>query len=426
MPDKIQIAIAGGGIAGLTAAIALQKHPRVEVQIYERAREFQEIGASIGLGPNGLRTLEKLGVENALTGDVCTRQASDWPMIFRHWKTGEVIGYDTHRTVRTKKHFTARFHRAHLHRALRENIRGDIIRMDKKITAVKADPGAGVTLTFADGTTTTADFCLGADGIHSGVRSALVPDHTLQWTGWVAFRSAFDAKLVKGIDFPEDAAHWIGHDRTFFHSHLGKGQFTTVGAFNADPSDPNAPYQNAHWSEEGSLETLRRYYKDWHPTVQNLVAATPYTKVYPNVAGPALEQWTFSDRVALLGDAAHTHGGAFAAGGSLAIDDAFCFALALFHVFPPSEEGDASAVPWRDVCQLYEGTRKPHVDRILEKVHRINKDQKRVVERAKSETDEQLLERVRTRFDPWWISEHDVEAAFWELVRRLESPISHL
>ena len=164
---KFQVAIVGGGISGLITAIALLKHPGVSVQIYERAKEFKEIGASIGLGPNGLRSLEKLGVENALSGDICTRQNSDWPMIFRHWKTGEVIDHDVHYTVKTKKHFTARYHRAHLHQALLENVPRDIIHLNRETINVKADLDDGVILYFKDGTSTEADICIGADGIHS-------------------------------------------------------------------------------------------------------------------------------------------------------------------------------------------------------------------------------------------------------------------
>lgn len=164
---KLQVAVVGGGIAGLSVAISLLQHPGVNVQIYERTKVFREIGASISLGPNGLRTLEKLGVENAIDGSVCSRQISDYPMIYRHWRTGEVIARDLHRTVKTKKHFTARFHRAYLHQALLEHVPREIIHMGKKTVSIVADREEGVTLTFEDHTTAKADICIGADGIHS-------------------------------------------------------------------------------------------------------------------------------------------------------------------------------------------------------------------------------------------------------------------
>lgn len=83
-PSKLRIGIAGAGIAGLTTAIALQKHPGIDVQIYERASKLEEIGASIALGPNGMKTLDRLGVENALSDEIAfknlqTRQ----PHIYR-------------------------------------------------------------------------------------------------------------------------------------------------------------------------------------------------------------------------------------------------------------------------------------------------------------------------------------------------------
>lgn len=81
--SKLQVAIIGAGIAGLGAAIALKDHPNVDVQIYEQAEQLREIGASIALGPNGMRTLERLGVSNALDESVAFRNKSGHPMIYR-------------------------------------------------------------------------------------------------------------------------------------------------------------------------------------------------------------------------------------------------------------------------------------------------------------------------------------------------------
>ncbi len=88
MPDmapipSLQIAVMGAGIAGLSAAVALKDHPAVDVQIYERAARLQEIGASIALGPNGMRTLERLGLHDALDESVAFRNKSGLPMIYR-------------------------------------------------------------------------------------------------------------------------------------------------------------------------------------------------------------------------------------------------------------------------------------------------------------------------------------------------------
>lgn len=82
--SKINVAIIGGGVGGLTAAIALRNHPALHVELYEQATEFREIGALIGLAPNGLRTLEKLGVEDVLSDEIGFRNPSLAPMIYRY------------------------------------------------------------------------------------------------------------------------------------------------------------------------------------------------------------------------------------------------------------------------------------------------------------------------------------------------------
>jgi salicylate hydroxylase len=81
--SRVKVAIIGAGVAGLTAAIALKDHPHIDFQIYEKATKLGEIGASIALGPNGLRTLERLGIDNALDESIAFRNKSGFPMIYR-------------------------------------------------------------------------------------------------------------------------------------------------------------------------------------------------------------------------------------------------------------------------------------------------------------------------------------------------------
>ena len=82
--QPLQIAIIGGGIAGLAVGIALKNHPAIDIQIYEKKAQLQEIGASIALGLNGMRTLERLGVRDALDDSIAFRNKSRLPMIYRY------------------------------------------------------------------------------------------------------------------------------------------------------------------------------------------------------------------------------------------------------------------------------------------------------------------------------------------------------
>lgn len=164
--NKLRIVIAGAGVAGLTAAIALRQHPLIEVELYERATELKEIGASIALGPNGLRTLQRLGLDDTISDEIGFRGPSNFPMIYRHWKTNEIIGHDEHENVTEHLHQTSRYHRAHLHQALLGHVPRETIHLGKKLVSANINDN-GVTLTFKDGTTATADMLLGADGLRS-------------------------------------------------------------------------------------------------------------------------------------------------------------------------------------------------------------------------------------------------------------------
>lgn len=229
---SFRVGIIGAGIAGLTAAIALRKYypaHAVEVTIYEQAAQLREIGASIGLNPSGLRVLDKLGVHAALDEAIAFRQPSGWPMIYRHWLTDEEIGHDEVKGQVPERHRMARFHRAHLQRALVDAMPVDVeIKLGMRVQSIKVEEDddkadASVRLSFEDGSSTAADLVIGADGIHSRARKAFALEHELKWSGMVAFRATFDFALVEDIKgLPDDTVFWVGHERTLFTSRLGK------------------------------------------------------------------------------------------------------------------------------------------------------------------------------------------------------------
>lgn len=144
-----------------------------------------------------------------------------------------------------------------------------------------------------------------------------------------------------------------------------------------------------------------------------------------------LDSFIFDGHVALLGDAAHAHGGGVAIGGSLAINDAYAFALALTRVWPPSDNTstapDASPKPNQEqlekALKLYDETRRPIVNRLLAGVHALAHKRRWMAEKktvdGKGETDELLRARIANRPDLSWLTEHDVEAEFDKVVARI-------
>ncbi|EXJ77329.1 hypothetical protein A1O3_09555 [Capronia epimyces CBS 606.96] len=416
----LKVAIVGGGVGGLTLAVALQHNPNLNVNVYERATELKEIGAVVGLAPNGLRTLEKLGVHEVLTDEVGWRNKNRIPMIFKHWKTGEILGQDLNHNVPEWRHQFARMHRAKLQKALLAHIPPKAIHLGKKAVNVEVDRSSGATVTFSDGTRVHADILIGADGIRSGVRGVFVPNHELVWNGDVVLRSTFDYSLVEDLkDIPQNSSHFTGPDGFFFGTRIGSDQFAVTASFTADPAtDPE--FNEPVWNAPASVETLREKFRasDWHPVVPQIIERVPWLRRYANVAGRELDQWTFADRVTLLGDAAHTHGGAFAAGASLAIDDAYTLSLAFDEVFPPTQVfSDQAATPEliARVLGLYERIRRPHAAKVLALVHQGKASAHKRFEQTRAgnpECDADFRKRIANRLDPVWLTEHDAERAF--------------
>ena len=152
----------------------------------------------------------------------------------------------------------------------------------------------------------------------------------------------------------------------------------------------------------------------WNPVIPKIIERIPWVRRYANVVGRALEQWSFEDRVTLLGDAAHTHGGAFAAGAALAIDDAYALSLAFDEILPPDGRVDEPVSPETlgRILGLYEATRRPHTAKVLDIVHQTREKARVRKSTGLVESDEEFRHRVAHRLDPVWLTEHDVEAAF--------------
>lgn len=153
--------------------------------------------------------------------------------------------------------------------------------------------------------------------------------------------------------------------------------------------------------------------------MRNILNATPSTRLYPNHLGTSLKSMVFESHVALIGDAGHTHGGAFAAGGSLAMNDAHALALALAHVWPAEKDKKPSRRQLERALALFDGTRRPHVNKLIELVEigLAARQAKLRDARQVEETDKELRERISGLSDIAWLAEHDVEAAFWDFTQ---------
>ncbi len=153
--------------------------------------------------------------------------------------------------------------------------------------------------------------------------------------------------------------------------------------------------------------------------MKRLTELTPKVRFYPNFSCSSyLDTWVFGDRVTLIGDAAHAHGGAHATGGSLAIDDAYTLSLALNSVFPATSTRKPSVEEIGKALKLYETIRKPHAERLLKLVHSNNDARLKKLRSGTVESDEALRARAAKGSSTNWLHEHDAVKAFADALEK--------
>jgi salicylate hydroxylase len=187
MTKSNTIAVIGGGIGGLTTALALLIRG-LDVEVYEQATWLGELGAGIQISANGTRVLVALGLEGALR----EIQLSPLRKEIRHWRTAQVWNwYDLGSSAQQRygsPHVL--LHRGDLHDMLVKavkRLKPDAIHLARRCVNV-SQSGDCVNVRFADGEMVQAGFVIGADGIHSTIRAHLFGPSRPEFTGCVAWR----------------------------------------------------------------------------------------------------------------------------------------------------------------------------------------------------------------------------------------------
>jgi 2-polyprenyl-6-methoxyphenol hydroxylase-like FAD-dependent oxidoreductase len=307
--------VVGGGIGGLSAALALQNVCDCrDVLVLERSRELRALGAGIALWPNAINVLRRLGVGEAVeaAGAVATQSR------LYTWD-GKPLSVDV------SGEFAARFgaplmllHRADLHDALVGALPTGALRLGAECTSVEQNSG-GADVRLADGDVDRADVVIGADGIRSTVRARLFGDSPPRYSGLVAWRGVVscDPEFVSALEVGE---YWgvgslfgiarIGGDRVYWYA-AARAPEPTAGN-RVDKSD------------------LPRRFGAWHHPIPALIEGTTPEVILrtPLYDRPALPRWN-EGRVALLGDAAHPMLPNLGQGAAQAIEDAAVLAQEL-------------------------------------------------------------------------------------------------
>jgi 2-polyprenyl-6-methoxyphenol hydroxylase-like FAD-dependent oxidoreductase len=308
MKAKGRILIAGAGIGGLTAAIGLQR-AGYDVQVLERTPELQPVGAGIALAMNALMGLRSLGAYDRVA-DAGAHIRSAAILTSR----GRPLGVTDFAPLAEDFGVTAiAYHRAELHRALLEEA-GDVVRLGAQVKSFQQH-GDGVRVTLSDGRELAGAALVGADGLHSNVRRALLGDSAPRYAGYTSWRAI--APSMGLVEEGSTTESW-GAGRRFGVVGLTRGRAYWFAVDDAPEGG----------KDEGSArQKLLRLFEGWHDPIRALLGATDdesilRTDIYDR---DPVRVWG-EGRVTLLGDAAHPMTPNMGQGACQAVEDAVVLA----------------------------------------------------------------------------------------------------
>ena len=313
------IAIVGGGIGGLAAALALVRRG-IDVTVYEQAAELRELGAGVQISANGTRVLHALGLKAALE----KVQVLPTGKAIRLWNSGETftvfeLGMES---VERYGFPYITIHRGDLHaalaRALREK-KPDAVHLNCKCVGL-VHTADEVALHFADGQSAAAKLVIGADGLHSVVRENLFGAVKPQFCGMTAWRGVVPiARVPPGILW-NIGTNWIGPGGHAVHYPLRAGTLLNVVGLREGKD-----WTVEGWNVPGTTEEMLEDFRGWHKDLLALFRAIDEPYKWALALRPTMERWS-KGRCTLLGDACHSMVPFLAQGAAMAIEDGFVLA----------------------------------------------------------------------------------------------------
>jgi salicylate hydroxylase len=342
---ETSIAIIGGGIGGLAAALSLLREG-FDVHVYEQAREFREVGAGIQVSPNASRILHRLGLADKLA--IMGVQPLAWHQ--RRWDDGKTL-------LRTPlgESVAAAFgfphyqsHRADLLNALIRCFPAERLHVGHRFVDL-TDHGDHVETHLENGRRVTVDVLVGADGIHSAVRRVLFGSENPQFTGCVAYRGLVPAERLTHLSLPVESQVWMGPGKHFVHYFVQDRHLVNFVAIVEQDS-----WTRESWTEQADVAGALTAFEGWHPQVRSILNAVEETFIWGLFERSPMKRWSVG-RVTLLGDACHAMLPFMAQGAAQAIEDGATLAACLAKL---GEENIPKAL------RLYESLRLPRTSRI--------------------------------------------------------------
>lgn len=318
----MNVVIAGGGIGGLCAGIALQQQ-NLSVHVYEAAPELRPLGAGIMVPPNAMSVLARLGLADAVLQAGLPLHRAE----IRDRTAGVLQTVPMDAIAAKLGHPTVAIRRADLQRILASALQPGTLHLGKQVTRFD-DSGGQVRAFFADGSDAAGSLLIGADGIRSAVRQQLFPDVPLRYSGQTCFRGLTPFELPASLQQTAWEV-WDGKAR-FGFAQVAKGQVYWFAPLKAPAG---TPFDRTQLGAQ-----LQATYRSFPSPIPELLAAVdPADVLQTDLYDLTPTRHWYRGRVVLLGDAAHATTPNLGQGGAQAVEDALSLTLKL-KAFGPSEQ----------------------------------------------------------------------------------------
>jgi salicylate hydroxylase len=385
-----RVAVVGAGVAGLIVAAILRRRG-VHCDVFERSSVFDAVGAGIQLSPNGVRILHRLGLTAALAENGVKAQAIET----RRWDDGSLIARTPY-GPECDELFGAPYymiHRADLQRCLLGALPHGVAQLGQRCDRV-VERSDHVELHFTNGAVTTADLVIGADGVHSVVRGAVVQDE-VKLSGHVVHRGIIAAKQVASFSSEPQVLFWLGPGRHVTYYPIAAGRMVHFSAVTVTDDA-----RSGSSTTGAEAEDLAVAFAGWHEDVRRVVTAAESVIRWQLFDRDIAERYS-TDRVVLIGDAAHPMLPYLSQGASQALEDAVVLADCL---------GDCAQRDLGRAVRRYEELRKPRTAEIHRR-SRVRGEAFHLADGVRQRERDAVLRRTQNLGQLDWLYGYDAELA---------------
>jgi salicylate hydroxylase len=349
--QNTRVAIIGGGMGGLTAALALTKIAGVQVTVFEQAGQLGEVGAGVTVAPNAARVLEKLGVLDEIRRVGAVPDGHGVYLDAMGAMVTDAAWEDT-----ARRYQNIGMYRPDLINALARGVDPETVRLGHRAKSVET-VDAGVRVEFENGVEDVFDAVIGADGIRSVVRDAVGQHPEPVYSGYIVYRGVMDASRLPE-DWPMISQVWMGNRRHFMCYPLQQRKL-----FNFVAGIPSDRPLNGPWSGPAEVGELAAEFAGdgWDPRLHHFIGLIDKTFWWGLFDHEPLTNWSRGP-ITLLGDAAHTMLPHQGQGVNQAIEDSMALATFLAAADDVSDIPEAfrryTAVRMQRTAILQNGSRR--------------------------------------------------------------------